>query len=289
MSERLGRTFVLRVVLASAAIAFVLESLLSPNDAAALVARVVGYALSIPFFWAIGWWFGTRTWPKRGRKLARRMAYRSMKARGEVLFISDRPDADGRVARRIWEVVGFAAGASILLASALILVGLRTASVSVPFSFTILALWAGFLLVPYWLFGAMGLRSVDAVRWLVLPVSRRYADRMKLSNGALILLGIGMLFNALYREGLSQDQAIAGALITVLRIVTSVLVIAAPAVAYYHRDEHGLVRVVETELLDIGVRDGRGMTDGEFLPRLPPPKVAPPEPEPLMEHKVMRP
>lgn len=268
------RALVARTVVSAAALAFLLESLidlLAGNASVALfVGRLVVYPVAVAFFWLVGWWLGTRTWPRRGIRLARAMLRRHLREKHALIFLSDRPDRRLLVPRRIWEVVAFSAGATLLVASTLILLGAPTALVvTLAGLLPAIALWSGFVLVPYWLFSSLGLRSADPVRWLILPLSRRYADRLKLSNGALALLGLVAAFNATLRAGGSGADAVAASLVTALRIVASVLIVAAAAVAHYVRDERALRERVEAEALEMGIRDGRGMTDGDFLPRLP--------------------
>ncbi|MFA5862068.1 MAG: hypothetical protein WDA16_10280, partial [Candidatus Thermoplasmatota archaeon] len=142
--------------------------------------------------------------------------------------------------------------------------GLVNASLGI---FTLVALWASFLLVPYWVFGRMGLREVDHERWLVQPMSRRYADRLRLSNGALLLVAFGGIVNLAFRAGASPNVAIFEGVQRVGRVIAAVLVIAATAVAFYLRREHDLVLDLEAEAIRDGVRDGRGLTDREFLPK----------------------
>lgn len=279
-------------VLAAAAIAFLIElALAPPANLFALLGRLVVYPVGVGIYFLIGRWLGTRTWPRRGRRIARQMLVRQLRDKRHILFLSDRPDFEARTARRVWEVLGFAVGGSVIIASVLIIAGLRSTNLAaLAVSFMLLTMWASFLLVPYWLFARLGVRHVDAVRWLILPLSRRYADRLRLSNGALLLIGLGAMVNATVRSGLSQDDAIVLGLRTLVQIVVSVLVIAATGVAYYTRNERALVRELEAEAIELGVRDGRGMTDGQFLPGLPPPKGAPPPAhEPLMPLKIMRP
>lgn len=269
MTQAEDRRIVIRTVLAAAALAFALETLLEGWDPLLLVGRLVVYPISVAIFWTIGWWLGTRTWPRRGRKLARARLVSAMKARREVLFISDRPDRNASILRRVWEAVAFAAGASVLVASILIILGFTRGNLlALATAFMLVAAWAGFILVPYWLFARMGMRHVDAVRWLILPLSRRYADRMRLSNGALILIALGAMINASLRTGATVEQAVVSGTLYIVQMVALVLVIAATGVAYYLRKERGLVKELEAEAIGMGIRDARGMSDGDFLPGL---------------------
>lgn len=260
-------------VSAAAAVAFLLDlALARPAHALEVAARLVVFLVGAGVAFGVGAWLGSQTWPKRGRRLARWMLRRAMRGRSpKLVFLSDRPDFRPTTPRRVVEVVGFCAGASVILAGALILAGLRAPAAlgTLAGSLLLITLWGAFVLVPYWAFARMGLRQVDAVRWLVQPMSRRYADRMRLSNGALLLIALGVVFNVAFRAGLSGDAALVAGLRTLAGMVASILVVAATGVAFYTRRERALVRELEREALAMGVRDGRGMTDGDFLPRLP--------------------
>lgn len=278
-------------VAAATALAFLIEVLIDPpRDLLNLVGRLVGLPIVALFAFLFGRWLGTRTWPKRGRRVARYMLKRAATDRAaHVLFISDRPDVKPRLAQRTFEIVGFSAGTAVIVTTILALAGFQAAGVAAFAStFTLVTLWLSFVLVPYWMFARMGLRQVDAVRWLVLPLSRRYADRLRLSNGALLLIAFGATINLAFRAGASGDEALISGLVTVARLVASILIAAATGAAYYARQEHALARELEAEALELGIRDGRGMTDGDFLPRLPPPQARAPAPA-LMEHHLLRP
>lgn len=271
------RSYVLRTVVAASAIAFALDTLLTVPvgdlHATTVIGRLVVYTLSVPLFLAVGWWFGTKTWPKRGASLTRSLIRRRIASK-KLIFICDRPDASRRLTRRIWEVVGFSAGLSVLGVAIVTLVGPppRVAN-ALYFFLPLFTLWGAFVIVPYWMLSRLGLRTVDPVRWTIIPIGRRYAERAKVSNGVLVLAGAGALFNILFRAGASGVEAVAGALSAVLRTVVTILVIAAAGVAYYHRNEYAHSHRLELEAIEMGVRDGRGMSDGDFLPRLPPPKA----------------
>lgn len=276
------RSYVLRTVAVASAIAFVLDTLLTVPvgdlHAGTVFGRLVGYTLSIPIFLGIGWWLGTRTWPKRGSQLTRALIRRRIASK-KLIFICDRPDAPRRLTRRIWEVVGFSAGASVIGVAIVTLVAppLGVAN-AVTILLPLVTLWGAFVIVPYWMLSRLGLRTIDPLRWTIIPIGRRYAERAKVSNGILVLAGTGALFNILFRAGASNLEAITGALSVVLRTVVGILVIAAAGVAYYHRGEFARSHSLEVEAIEMGVRDGRGMSDGDFLPRLPPPKAkAPPQ------------
>lgn len=275
MSVPERRRDVARIVAVAALLSFgievFLESLVGTLTVGEAVARLLAYPIAVAFFWAVGWWLGTRTWPRRGARLLRRALRRRIRDTRALLFLSDRPDRRLPLWRRVWEVVGFSAGLTLLVTSTLLLLDAPAGLILLLAGLLPgLTLWASFLLVPYWLFSRLGVRVVDAVRWLVLPLSRRYADRLKLSNGALVVLGLGATVNATLRAGASGGEAVAGSLVTALRIVGSVLIVAAAAVAYYMKDERALVHTLEREAVEMGLRDGRGMSDGDFLPRLPP-------------------
>ena len=247
-----------------------LEVIVGQYSDANLVARIIGYPVALAFFWAVGWWLGTRTWPRRGARLLRRTLRRRIREKSEFMFLSDRPDRQLPLYRRVWEVVGFSAGLSLMVTGGLILLDAPALTVRVVAALLPAAtLWGSFLLVPYWLFSRLGIRIVDPVRWLILPLSRRYADRLKLSNGALALLGVGAIVNVAMREGATGPVAVTVALTDALRLVASILIVAAAAVVYYIRDERGLAHQLELEAIQMGLQDGRGMSDGDFLPRLP--------------------
>ncbi|HUR69583.1 MAG TPA: hypothetical protein VM370_10085 [Candidatus Thermoplasmatota archaeon] len=278
LSERWrNRLHITRTVAPAVVVAFVIDLLFARPNVGEFVGLLSGYLVLYVLFFAFGRWLGKHTWPRRGHRLARRMLRRRLRRRNEFVFVSDRPDRTFSLLTRVWEVVGFAAGVSVLFSALLSLIGLSERSLSIgnkvlPLLVPAVACWATFVLVPYWLFARLGFRIVDPVRWLVLPLSRRYADRLKLSNGVLLLLAAGAVFNLAFRAGASSGEAVATALILVLRVVASVVVIAATAVAYYVREERRVARDVEDEALTMGIRDGRGMSDGDFLPRLPAPK-----------------
>jgi len=275
---RVGDVPVALPILIAVATDFVFEFTLGNRPGVSLVGRAVGFAFVALIAYLYGRYLGTRTWPRRGRRIARMvLRYNTRKANHPTIFLSDRPDVTVSIGRRIVEVVGFSAGASIIFTVALTFIpsepgtaeltaGLRLLSTGL---FTFVALWASFLIVPYWVFGRMGLRQIDPVRWLIQPMARRYADRLRVSNGALILVAFVAIFNLAYRSGANSNQAIAESLVTLVQVVMSVLIAAVTAVAYYVRGERGLVLEVEEEALRMGIVDGRGMSDGEFLPRLP--------------------
>lgn len=253
---------------------FALDLLLAPaGSSLELAARAISFAIGALFAFLVGRWLGTRTWPRRGRRLTSRVLARMLRAKNRpLLVVTDRPDRTPTRWRRVLEVVGFAAGVSVILTALLASLGASVAVVRLGGLFVLLAMWGSFALVPYWVAIRMGLRVVDPVRWTITPVSRRYADRLRLSNGAIVLVALGVFVSLAVRAGASQERALVEGVSTVTTIVASVLVMAATAVAYYSTGEHALVREMEAEALALGVRDGRGMTDGDFLPRLPPRK-----------------
>ena|SRR5438067_1073439 len=262
-------------VLAAVAADFVLQTVLNPGAAdrgAALAVRVASFLIGAAVAVLIGWYLGTRAWPRRGRQLANVLLRRAMRAKTRpIVLLTDRPDFPLSVTRRLVEVVGFAAGSTIIAVAALTIAGFSTTGLDYGTPvFLLLALWSSFILVPYWVFGHMGLRQVDPVRWLVQPMSRRYADRLRLSNGALLLLALGMVFNLALRARESADIALVNGILVIAHVVASVLVTATTALVFYLRGEHALVREVEEEAVRDGIRDGRGMSDGDFLPKLPP-------------------
>lgn len=266
----------LRAVAAPVALAiladFSLDLLLAPAGSwIELVARAISFLAGTVFTFLIGRWIGLRAWPKRGRRLTSRVLERMLRGKHKPLIVlTDRPDRAPTRWRRVLEVVGFVAGVSIILTSLLPVLGAPPNLVrGLGGVFALLALWGSFALVPYWTAIRMGLRVVDPVLWTVTPLSRRYADRLRLSNGALVLVALGVFVNLAVRAGASQERALVEGVSTVTTIVASVLVMAATAVAYYSTQEHALVRELEAEVVGLGVRDGRGMTDGQFLPRVP--------------------
>lgn len=273
------RLHIARTVAPAVALAFLIDLLLTRASLPGVLGLLSVYLLLFLAYFFIGRWIGKHTWPKRGQAFARSLLRRRIKRRHEFLFLSDRPDRSLPTLRRVWEVVGFAAGVSIILSTLLSLIGLTPTSLFVsaivlPLVLPMVITAFAFVLVPYWLFTRLGYRIVDPVRWLVLPLSRGYADRLKLSNGALVLLATGAVFNLAFRAGQSNAAAIATALTLVLRVVAVVVVVAATAVAYYQREERRVAHELELESITMGIRDGRGMSDGDFLPRLPPVKAA---------------
>lgn len=275
---RVGDVPVAVPILLAIATDFLFEFTLARGRNGPVLARIVGFGLVAFVLYLYGRWLGTRTWPKRGRAIARMvLRHNTRRANHPTIFLSDRPDVTVSIARRIVEVVGFSAGLAIIVTVALTFIPdtpgteiflsrIRLVSTA---AFTFVALWLSFVIVPYWIFGRMGLRQIDPVRWLITPMAHRYAGRMKLSNGALILVAFFAIFNLAYRSGADQNAAILDAVDTIVRVVMGVLIAAVTAVAYYRRNERGLVLEVEEEALRMGIVDGRGMSDGEFLPRLP--------------------
>lgn len=262
-------------VLLAVLVDFALRFLLQPSwGALALVRAAFVTASQAAVGFGIGWWLGTRTWPRRGRPLTSRVLRRMLRARSRpFMVVTDRPDRSPSRWRRVLEVVAFSAGTAVILTAVLVTLGAAALLAgALGAVILLLSLWGSFALVPYWSATRMGLRVVDPVRWTVTPVSRRYADRLRLSNGAILLIALGVFVNLAVRAGYSQDQALVQGIVAVASIVASVLVIAATAVAYYATREHALVREMEAEAVAMGVRDGRGMSDGDFLPRLPPGK-----------------
>lgn len=259
-------------VLAAVVLAFLADlALQPPGHAVEVVARAIGFGLVAAVQVLFGMWLGTRAWPKRGVRLARHLVKRAARAESRpLIFLTDRPDATAHLGRRLLEVVGFAAGASVVLAAILPFLGVAGVNVfALAATLTLFTLWGCFLLVPYWLFARMGLRQVDAVRWIVEPVSRRYADRMKLSNGALLLVALGASVNLAFRAGQSGEQALIEGVRSLVTLVASIFLVAASAAAFYTRKEKVVAKEFEEEVLAYGIKDGRGMTDGEFLPKLP--------------------
>jgi hypothetical protein len=250
---------------------FVLFSVFAPEQRnLPLAARIVTFLFATVFWFVVGVYLGRRVWPRHGKRLARYLLARTVTQKAPPLvFLTDRPDFEFSLARRLLEVVGFAAGSVVIVIAILVFTGGGTLAQLVSSGLGILvALWGCFVLVPYWVFGHMGLRRVDGVRWLVVPMSRRYAERLRLTNGALLLLAFGLIFNLSFRAGASGDAAVIDGITTVGHTVASVLVAAATALAFYVHDEHKLIRELEGEAIEMGILDGRGMTDGEFLPRL---------------------
>ena len=250
---------------------FLLDLALAPaTGPLGVVARGLSFLFGAALAVLFGWWLGARVWPKRGPRLTSRVLRRTLRAKSKpLLVLTERPDVPPSLWKRVLEVVGFSAGISVILAAILALLGAGPNAVrGISALATILALWGAFVLVPYWSYGRMGVRVVDPIRWTILPLSRRYADRLKLSNGALALIGAGLVFNLAFRAGASEDVAFLAALSTVATTVASVLIIATSAVTAYSTREMGLVKALEAEALALGIRDGRGLTDGEFLPRV---------------------
>lgn len=276
------RTRVLQTVAAAAGIAFLLDlgltRLQRPVTAAEVLGRLVVYPITVLFYLGIGWWLGRRSWPKRGTALTRRIIRRRIESK-KLIFICDRPDARRNLPRRIWEVVGYSSGLVLFGLAIIRFFELNVfANTFILFLLVVGTLWGAFAIIPYWQLSRLGLRTIDPVRWTIIPIGRRYAERARLSNGFLVVIGAGAVFNILIRSGASGVDAIAESLTLVLQTVISILVIAAAAVAFYHRSEFALSHKLELEAIEMGVRDGRGMSDGDFLPRLPPPKPKAPPP-----------
>jgi hypothetical protein len=231
--------------------------------------RLVEFLVGVLVALLLGMLMGRVVWPSFGRRLSAYLLRSSMSgARKPRVFLTDHADFDISVARRVFEVVGLVAGATVILEVSLTFLGVRSGTVNaLSGTFTFLAFVAAFLLVPYWVFGRMGLRQVDKSRWLVQPLGRRYAQRLRLSNGALLLVAFGAIVNITIRAGAGTNVAILDGVILVGHSIAVVLVTAAAAVSYYLREEHDLMVQLEAEAMRDGVLDARGMTDEEFLPR----------------------
>lgn len=252
--------------------AFAFDLALQPPDhALEVVARAVGFAIVAPLYVLFGAWLGRRSWPRRGRRLARHVVKRAMRQEARPLvFLTDRPDLQPHLGRRVLEVLGFAAGASVAVAATLPLFGFPAEGVFPLASLlSLVGVWASFILVPYWVFARMGLRKVDPVRWLVEPMSQSYANRLRLSNGALLIVAFGAFVNLAFRAGATGEAALVGGVQALVRLVASIFLIAATATVFYVDRERALTKEFEVEVLAYGIRDGRGMNDGDFLPRLP--------------------
>jgi len=250
---------------------FLLDSLLNRATGSRIgfAPRLAGFVVGVLVAFLLGMLMGRVVWPGLGRRFSAYLLRRSMGgARKPRVFLTDHADFDISVARRVFEVVGLVAGATVIVEVSLTFLGVPTGSVNaLSGAFTFLAFVAAFLLVPYWVFGRMGLRQVDRTRWLVQPLGRRYAQRLRLSNGALLLVAFGAIVNITIRAGAGTDVAILDGVVLVGRSIAVVLVTAAAAVGYYLREEHDLMVQLESEAIRDGVLDARGMTDEEFLPR----------------------
>lgn len=260
----------MRPVLAAALLSLALRLVLTPPRTRLELGRIgASYTAGLVLALLIGRWLGKSAWPARGRALALRLMARAVAAKAKpVLYLTDRPDFEPRSWKRILEVVGFAGGVTILVPATIQLLG-APVHIAGPLGglLLILALWGSFLLVPYWAFARLGIRRVDPVRWMVQPVSRAYAGRLRLSNGALLVIAAGVTINLAFRAGASGDEALVHGVVAVAELAASILVVSAAAVAYYARAEKELVRGLEEDILKLGILDGRAMTDGEFLPR----------------------
>lgn len=251
---------------------FILLSVLEPGRfQLRFTARLATFIVATIVWMLIGWYLGRVAWPRLGKRLARYLLRRTLRAKVlPIVFLTDRHDFEFSMMKRLLEVLGFAAGSVTILSVVLTLTGAEGGFVLATTGLVLVfALFACFVLVPYWIFARMGLRRVDPIRWLVEPLSRRYADRLRLSNGALLLIAFGAVINLAFRAGASGNEALVIGIATVGHIVASVLVAAATALAVYVHDERKLVREVEREALAMGIADGRGMTDGDFLPQPP--------------------
>lgn len=261
-----------RPIAAAALVTLVLDLLLPPRESRAeIIALFVGYPLAVGIALLIGYWLGQGAWNKRGRRLTRLVLRRAAKSKRQpILFLTARPDFETSLWRRVLEVVGFAAGAAVLIPAVLQVLGAPAGAVQVAGGLvTIVALWGSFVLVPYWTLSRLGVRRVDPVRWVVEPLGFSYAERLRLSNGALLVIAAAAAVNLAYRAGASGDEALLQGVLTVTQLVASILVIATAGVVYYARVEKEIVHEMQEEALRIGIRDGRAMSDGEFLPALP--------------------
>lgn len=236
-----------------------------------LAARFVTFGVGTLIWMTIGWYLGRLAWPRLGKRLARSLLRRTLRAKVlPIVFLTDRSDFEFSMTRRLLEVLGFAAGSVTILSVVLTLAGAEGGFVLATTGLIlILALFGCVVLVPYWIFAHMGLRRVDPKRWIVEPLSRRYADRLRLSNGALLLVAFAAVINLAFRAGATQNEALTIGITTVGHIIAAVLVAAATALAVYVHDERKLIDDVEREALAMGIADGRGMTDADFLPQPP--------------------
>lgn len=258
------------VIGSAVVVSVLLDALINPPDSwVKFAGRLAGSGVRILIAVLVGMYLGKYAWPRRGRALGFRILKRTINGKVKpLLLMTDRPDFRPSMPRRIFEVVGFVAGTTIILTAALALAGVTNLGVSVPSQlYTLLALYAAFLLVPYWTFSRMGLRRVDPVRWTVEPLSRRYASRLRLSNGALLLIALGVSINLALRAGATGDAALIASLQLLGHLVAAILVTAASAVAYYSRAEKEVFLALEDEAVKLGIHDGRDMSDGDFLPR----------------------
>ncbi len=257
------------LVVGSAAVVSVLHDALidPPASAIAFAARVTSSGVRIFFAVLVGMYLGRRVWPKRGKRLGERLLRRSTEGKvPRIVVLTDRSDLSSRMSVRIFEVVGFVAGTTLVVHSGFALAGIPVALPA--YVYMLVAFYASFVFVPYWAFGRMGLRRIDPVRWTVVPLAHSYARRLKLSNGTLLLIGLGATVNLAFRAGQSGDQALLGSVRIAGQLAAAILVVVASAVAYYAAPEDAVFQSLEDTALAVGIRDGRSLSDGEFLPRI---------------------
>ena len=258
-------------VVVAAALAFALELVLDPPAGQrAVTLRGVGFVFGAGVAYLIGWFLGARVWPRRGEQLALRLLQTRLKVRRAErlrVYLTGRRDFRQSTPRRILEVIAIAGGGPIIVLAVLALVGVGEATqAAVAGPLALIGLYASFLLSPYWVFSRMGVREVDTVQWTIRRMSRSYADRLRLSNGALLVLALTLTITLAYRAGADREEALLGGLLTVARLTASVLVVAAAGVTHHLRAEPAMTERLEAAALAAGVIDARTMLEAEFLP-----------------------
>lgn len=257
----IGFVFALNLVLG-----FLATGRLSPL---AVLANLAGSFLTFLVAFLVGRALGKSFWPVAGARLSRRLlaTYAKRPEHGD-LVMTGRPEFRATRAKRVFET-------SALVAAILVLY-VEVARTFVPLSGTALffvpALVATLLLtvalVPHWAFAALGFRRLDRARFIVKPLTRDYSDRLRLSNGALVVLVIAISGVVLRQAGATDVQVFIEILQLILSIIPATVVLAASAVAFYARREPRVLEQMARDAISVGFYDARGENETEILAHL---------------------
>lgn len=230
-----------------------------------LVLDSVLVALSL----VVGRWIGRRLWPRHGLALTRRLlrGYAKTHERGDLL-LTGRSEFVQSMRRRIFEATALIAGLNLLLVFAVAPFLPVTGRVATGILPLVLTIYLTVALVPHWTFARLGLRRVDHARFMVSPLTREYSDRLRISNGAVVLLALGIGGFVLRQQGATDVQAGQQIVSSGLTIVLLSVILVATAVAFYQREETGVVEAAAREAIAMGFRDGRGESEGELAAKL---------------------
>lgn len=214
----------------------------------------------------LGWYLGASVWPRHGGTVARKLleSYAKNPERGE-LVMTGRPEFHRTAARRIWEASALMASLSVLY----VLVTRYFVALPGTLAGSVLALVAiaylSIFLVPHWSFARLGLRRVDRARFIVQPLTRDYSDRLKLSNGALVVLVLGAGGFILRQKGATDAEAMTQMVALALITIPFILLLAASAVAHYQRRERVVLDSLARDAVRLGYRDARGENEADIF------------------------